>query len=117
MVAPHRAAEEGDPVTDNPTATDWRGNTYTVGSKVLYPRASGRSVEMREATVLAIVDKEQEYYRYDRDAGHRVKATQTVRSVRVQPLRSSRFDRSWSGSEHKATTIHNIENITAVTDG
>lgn len=30
---------------------DWRGNEYGVGSVVLYPRASGRSVEMQEGTV------------------------------------------------------------------
>lgn len=33
---------------------DWRGNHYDVGSTVLYPRASGRSVEMTEAEVVDI---------------------------------------------------------------
>lgn len=31
--------------------TDWRGNEYTVGDTILYPRQSGRSVEMCEAVV------------------------------------------------------------------
>ncbi len=37
--------------------TDWRGNTYTVGTKVIYAAMSGRSVELQEATVLAIEKK------------------------------------------------------------
>ncbi|MGZ0151890.1 hypothetical protein ACXJJ3_32870 [Kribbella sp. WER1] len=100
-------------MTEPVIATDWRGNTYTEGSTVLYPRQSGRCVEMREATVLQITDKEEGYYVFDRDAGQRVLHTRTVRAVRLMPTRSSRFDRSWT--EHKATTIHNVENITAVT--
>lgn len=35
--------------------TDWRGNDYTIGDTVLYPRTSGRSVEMSEGVVLEIV--------------------------------------------------------------
>jgi hypothetical protein len=34
--------------------TDWRGNAYTIGDTVLYPRMSGRSCEMAEATVADI---------------------------------------------------------------
>lgn len=34
--------------------TDWRGNEYGIGDTVLYPRTSGRSVEMSEATVADI---------------------------------------------------------------
>lgn len=30
---------------------DWRGNEYYIGSTVIYPRASGRSVEITEAVV------------------------------------------------------------------
>jgi len=33
---------------------DWRGNPYTVGSKVIYAAMSGRSVELQEAEVLEI---------------------------------------------------------------
>ena len=33
---------------------DWRGHSYEVGDLVLYPRMSGRSVEMMEATVVDI---------------------------------------------------------------
>lgn len=38
-------------VTEPITWTDWRGNTYAVGSLVLYPRLSGRSCHMCEGTV------------------------------------------------------------------
>jgi hypothetical protein len=34
--------------------TDWRGNEYGVGDKVIYGRMSGRSVEMQEAVVAEI---------------------------------------------------------------
>lgn len=34
--------------------TDWRGNTYREGSRVIYAAMSGRSVELQEATVLEI---------------------------------------------------------------
>lgn len=51
-----------------PEVTDWRGNSITVGDTVLYPRASGRSVEMREAVVLAIYRKDEDRYDWSRDA-------------------------------------------------
>jgi hypothetical protein len=104
-------------VTDHPTVTDWRGNTYTVGSTVLYPRASGRSVEMQEAEVLAIKDTEHTGRRYNIETRQYETYEYIKRTVRVMPAKSSRFDRSeWRGPR-KATTILNVENITAVTDG
>lgn len=36
--------------------TDWRGNEYGVGTRVIYARSSGRSVEMQEGTVTKIVE-------------------------------------------------------------
>lgn len=54
---------------------DWRGNAYEVGSTVLYPRMSGRSCEMTEATVSDIksvivdVDKMEDWDTYDKRIG------------------------------------------------
>ncbi|MGW0061429.1 hypothetical protein ACWDTT_16065, partial [Streptosporangium sandarakinum] len=47
-------------VSEHITLTDWRGNTYSVGSNVIYGRMSGRSVELSEGTVIDIW-----YARYD----------------------------------------------------
>jgi hypothetical protein len=35
---------------------DWRGNTYTVGTLVLYPRLDGRSCEMAEGHILSMTE-------------------------------------------------------------
>lgn len=48
---------------------DWRGNTYTEGSRIFYPRASGRAMEICEARVLKI----------------NTRANGRVRSVQVLP--------------------------------
>ena len=40
-----------DTQTDDIKLTDWRGVEYGVGSKILYPRSEGRSVEMQEGIV------------------------------------------------------------------
>jgi len=45
------AAVVSDDRTLHSTWTDWRGNPYTVGDTVLYPRLSGRSVHMCEGVV------------------------------------------------------------------
>jgi hypothetical protein len=42
--------------------TDWRGAEYGAGDTILYPRMSGRSCEIAEATV---VDIWQAYYDFD----------------------------------------------------
>ena len=44
------------------TWQDWRGNDYTVGDTVTYPRGSGRSVEMTEAVILDLYEV---WYRHD----------------------------------------------------
>lgn len=49
------------------SAPDWRGNLVAPGDTVLYPRMSGRSVEMREASVLEVWRKvaDRRRYRWD----------------------------------------------------
>jgi hypothetical protein len=42
-------------MTNSPELIDWRGNRYTVGTRVIYAAMSGRSVELQEATVLDII--------------------------------------------------------------
>lgn len=44
---------------------DWRGQTYAVGSLVLYPRTSGHSLEMCEGRVIEIIEKVEEEPRYE----------------------------------------------------
>lgn len=81
---------------ENPdTLTDWRGNTYTIGDRVLYPRTSGRSCEMQEGRVLKV----------NRKDGTKVS------SITIQPYRSSRHFGRWDG---KAVGITIIDNITKV---
>ncbi|WP_440100059.1 hypothetical protein [Streptosporangium sp. H16] len=50
------------------TLTDWRGNPYTVGTLIFYPRMSGRSCEMVEAVVVEIYDavRDSDKYRWVR---------------------------------------------------
>ena len=36
------------------TRTDWRGNLYTIGTTIFYPRMSGRSCEIQGGVVLDI---------------------------------------------------------------
>ena len=44
--------------------TDWRGNEYGVGDRVVYGRMSGRSVEMQEGVVLDIWETYQDRENY-----------------------------------------------------
>ena len=89
---------------------DWRGNFYEVGSTVLYPRASGRSVEITEGTVLEIVEVPDSWVfipettTWGRGVGYKVK---------VQPHgRGSR--RFYRGDDLKPVWILKSENVTAV---
>ncbi|MEU7096037.1 hypothetical protein [Kitasatospora aureofaciens] len=81
--------------------TDWRGNEYGVGDIILYPRISGRSCEISEATVVDIWETyrgdrgwkrlaegepvpEKEYWNYAEGAYERRPAATEIR-VKVQP--------------------------------
>ena len=112
--------------------TDWRGNTYTVGSTVLYPRMSGRSVEMCEATVERIWWKGEEmrvslrpngrgargFYRTDTRAVYIDKSTgEEVSWLAAKDLGHDRYELRWDPIPIKPVTITCTENITAVVDG
>jgi hypothetical protein len=91
-----------------PRLTDWRGNEYGVGSKILYPRSEGRSVEMQEGIVEKITPRRVTRYNYQTKRDE----TKTEHTVQVRQTRSSRFT-AWT--EAKLVTITVWRNITAVT--
>ena len=88
--------------------TDWRGVEYGVGSKILYPRSEGRSVEMQEGIVEKITPRRVTRYNYQTKRDE----TKTEHTVQVRQTRSSRFT-AWT--EAKLVTITVWRNITAVT--
>ena len=113
--------------------TDWRGNEYGVGDMIVYPRASGRSVEMSDGVVTDIykVYYSPEAYKWKRFDGAEPpdtgRSARTATRVQVKPtgLGSRGF---WRGdwreyravrdgekqAEIKPVTICNIENVTVV---
>ena len=100
--------------------TDFLGNSYDVGDTVLYPRMSGRSVEMQAGVVVAF--KEYQEKDYERNPHWKdgddyrlryIEKTVTKFKVQVQPTKSSRF-RHWDDSEKSKVWITNVENITKV---
>ncbi|GAA4946259.1 hypothetical protein HD597_006786 [Nonomuraea thailandensis] len=88
------------------TLTDWRGNPYTVGTTVFYPRMSDRSCEIQEGVVIDIWDAVYEYgkwrwVRFDpANPKHQAEAAKPdgriVTKVKVQPtgLGSRNFGRA-----------------------
>ncbi|NRQ31318.1 hypothetical protein HII36_05625 [Nonomuraea sp. NN258] len=77
------------------TLTDWRGNPYTVGALILYPRGNGGLCDMQEGEVLDIYEAVYEYgnFRWARldpdNPAHQDLKRET--RVKVQPTgRSSR---------------------------
>ncbi|MFG1709197.1 hypothetical protein ACFLIM_39000 [Nonomuraea sp. M3C6] len=122
------------------TLTDWRGNPYTVGTLIFYPRMSGRSCEIQEGEVLdiyeAVYDRRtyRGWMRYDAaNPDHEGEERET--RVKVQPTgRSSRdFYRTnhqvkrdehgeivrdengrtvWEKAEAKPVTLTVIDNVT-----
>lgn len=98
--------------------TDWRGNDYGVGATVIYPRQSGRSVEVKEAVVLDIYEvyRDPEDWSWKRlPEGELMPDDRPVElRVRVQPFKASRFT-PWAGDEDfKPATLINVENITVL---
>ncbi|MEV0617604.1 hypothetical protein AB0I81_30085 [Nonomuraea sp. NPDC050404] len=81
-------------MTSPMTLTDWRGEPYTVGTLIIYPRAQGRTVEVQEGEVLDIweVVWSGRWMRFEPDnADH--KGLERVTRVKVQPTgRCSRYD-------------------------
>lgn len=105
-------------VTDEITfVVDWRDEHIYVGDTVLYPRASGRSVEVQEGTVLQIVRHKNDRYvdtSYRDEDGKWVHGSTMVpaHKFQIQPTRSSRFSRSWGNAGEKPVWIQNGENVT-----
>lgn len=92
--------------------TDWRGNKYTVGSLVLYPRTFGSSCEIAEATVLSIT------YRKHRGSGYWKPDGTVEMSVMILPKEGSRTQsiKQYRGRARYPVKITNTENLTAVPD-
>lgn len=94
--------------------TDWRGNVIEVGSPVVYPRASGRAVEMREAVVLEIVrhekDRRTNWHR-DPESGKYAYDEVPAYKFRLQP--TGRSSREFYTSGEKPVWVQNGENVTA----
>lgn len=94
------------------SAKDWRGAEYRAGTRVYYPRMSGRSCELTEAEVVEIRDRQQWSWKDDGP---------TEMVVVLKPLRSSRFRHGvvaglaggW-GKSSEAVTISVTENITVI---
>lgn len=99
-------------------ATDWRGNTYDVGSTVLYPRMSGRSCEMQEGIVLEIKKFTDTRYRHEQnpDDGKWYYNSEEFENykVKIKPTRSSRDFWRDGSEDYKPVWIHIGENVTAV---
>lgn len=125
-----------------PVLTDWRGNQFTVGSLVLYPRMSGRSAEIQEATVTDIwmvyrCPENFDWKRLPEGAepplgrswnrvlgDYEMVPAKTELRIKVQPIKSSRnFHRSadydrWKNPEvetsYREATLTITENVTAI---
>ncbi|MFI9553691.1 hypothetical protein [Nonomuraea endophytica] len=127
-------------MTDEITLTDWRGNTYTVGTTIFYPRMSGRSCEIQEGQVIEIWEavfdnRKYRWVRFDADNPNHQGVKRETR-VKIQPGRGSRgFYRDdtrrvedehgnivrdeqghavWEKVEARAVTLAILENITVV---
>lgn len=104
--------------------TDWRGNTYGVGSKVVYPRAWGHSLALQEGLVDAVYlmgpdpaggwdhvrrpDDPDLVVTHEFNSGNRWSPNGRV-VVKIAPTRSSRC-----GNNFKVVSIDIIENITVI---
>ncbi|MGI5281692.1 hypothetical protein ACQEVF_59125 [Nonomuraea polychroma] len=127
------------------TLTDWRGNPYTVGTTIYYPRMSGRSCEIQEGVVIDIWDAvwDRDVFKWvrfnpDKPSHQDVTGRDRQTRVKVQPTgRGSRnFYRSdsrlvtdehgevvrdetgravWEKTELKPVTLMIIENVTVAT--
>ena len=93
--------------------TDWRGNTYTLGDTILYPRMSGRSVEMQEAVVVDLyhVHYSRETWDWARLPEGEAVTAETPLRVRVRP--TGRGSRKFY-AVGKDVTILITDNITKV---
>lgn len=127
--------------TEARTLTDWRGNSYTIGTTIFYPRGSSSSIEIQEAKVVGIWDAVTDPDTYDwarfdpNNPKHqdlerttKVKVQPTGRSSRPTNYRVKRDEHGevilnedgrpeWEQYEveHKPVTLVIISNITVAT--
>lgn len=95
------------------SAPDWRGNPIAPGSTVLYPRQSGHSVEMAEATVLEVWRQERDRTTFNWDAPREERYGKAAQYVfKLKP--KGRGSRSFGSGLGKPVWIQNGENVTAV---
>ncbi|MEU6778592.1 hypothetical protein ABZ912_05270 [Nonomuraea angiospora] len=129
------------------TLTDWRGNPYTIGTTIFYPRGSSGSIEIQEGVVLDIWEAVHDvvnftgWVRFDpenpahqaaeeKNRANRVKVQPTGRSSRPTNYRVRRDEhgevvRDDSGRpeweqydvEHKPVTLLIVENVTVADAG
>ncbi|MFI6497146.1 hypothetical protein [Nonomuraea typhae] len=127
------------------TLTDWRGNPFTIGTTIFYPRMSGRSCEIQEGVVIDIWDAvyDRDVYRWVRFNPEKIShqdATGNDRQTRVKVHPTGRGSRNfyrsdqrlvtdeqgeyvrdehgravWESVDLKPVTLMIIENITVVT--
>lgn len=104
---------------------DWRGNNYDIGSTVVFPSQSGRSVTMVEGVVEKITPATKLDYHCgtpDCYREHRVPVPGEY-IVHVRRIRGARWEvggtqeKNWLPGIYKPqlSKIRNIENITVVT--
>lgn len=95
-----------------PYIEDWLGNHVGIGDTVVYPRTSGRSVEMREAVVLEIIRHEEdrivEAY-YDKELKQYVRTYGPAYKFKLRP--TGRSTRGFYAGE-KDVWVQYGENVT-----
>ncbi|WP_424533677.1 hypothetical protein ACOZ38_25410 [Sphaerisporangium viridialbum] len=110
-------SEDSTPETEPRTITDWRGNPYTVGTTIFYPRMSGRSCEMAEAVVVDIYDvvwgcdDKIRWERFDPEnpAHQAASGRNRVTRVKVQP--TGRGSRDFYRSDRRIVKDENGETV------
>jgi len=115
--------------------TDWRGREFTIGTEIVYPRMSGRSVEMSDGVVVDIWQayRSKDTWNWKRHTPNTspedISGDSLAWRVKVKPhdLGSRGFYRGgWSDyfknrdsgepTDVKPVTLINIENITVLGD-
>lgn len=92
-------------------ARDWRGNLIGEGDTVLYPRQSGYSVEMVEATVVEIWRREQDRRRFVWPPdGVNAYVSEAAYVYKLAP--TSRSSRDFGSTNPAPVWIQNGENVT-----
>ena len=104
--------------------TDWRGQKYGVGSVVVYPAQSGRSLTMVEGVVEKITPAMESYYHCDKEGCYKThyRPVPNRYVVHIRRTRGARWEvggteeKNWNPEHYKPelSKIRNTENITVV---